>query len=138
MHRWSTCLVYILIFVCISLVEGCASITTQRISTAPLASTDTLYAWFEFDRIHLAETFHTAFRDQGLQVASSREEADLLLTGAYSATYDVVHNRFDWSQFKLVRVQTGQTLYTIQTGQGGLQSVESVVRKMVHEIKQLF
>ena len=107
-------------------------------TTVPLATSDKLYAWFEFDRISLAPVFLAAFREQGLLVAASKEDADLLLTGTYSATHDVIHYRFDWSQFKLIRPQTGQTLYLLQTGQGGLESVESVVRKMVTEIKQLF
>jgi hypothetical protein len=110
LHRWSICLVHIIILGCICLSSSCASITTQRMTNAPLATTDKLYAWFEFDRISLAPIFLDAFREQGLLVAASKEDADLLLTGAYSATHDVFHYRFDWSQFKLIRAQTGQTL----------------------------
>ena len=88
--------------------------------------------------MHLAETFHTALREEGLRVASSSEEANLLLTGASAATDDLVHHRFDWSQCKRVRRHTGETLYTLLTGQGGVQSVETGVRTMAGEIKRLF
>ena len=138
MHRWSRRLLCIIIVGCVCFSGGCTPITTQRMSTASLAPTDKLYAWFEFDRVPLAPLFLSTFREQGLPVAASKEEADLLLTGAYSATYDVIHYRFDWSQFKLIRPQTGQAIYLLQTGQSGLQSVETVVRKMVAEIKQLY
>jgi len=83
-----------------------------------LVPTDTLYAWFEFDRIPLAPIFLAAFRDQGLPVAASQEEASVLLTGAYAADYDLIHWRFRWSQFKLIRSHTRQTLLLLETGGG--------------------
>jgi hypothetical protein len=119
----------------LTILSGCASVTTQRPHPEPLAPTDTFYATFEFDRINLAAHFHAALREQGFQVAPSPDTATLLLTGAYSATYDVVHYRFDWVQVKLVRRATGQTLALFHMGQGGVQSVETGVRKIVKELR---
>jgi len=137
MQRWVRCLGYIIILGCVCLSGGCAHLTAQRMSPGQLAPTDTLYVWFEFDRIPLAPIILAACRDQGLPVAASQEEASVLLTGAYAADYDLIHWRFRRSQFKLIRFHTRQTLLLLETGAGGLQSVEAVVRKMTAEIKQL-
>jgi hypothetical protein len=119
----------------LTILSGCASVTTQRLRPEPLAPTETFYATFEFDRINLAARFHTTLRAQGFQVASSPDTADLLLTGTYSATHDVTHYRFDWVHIKLLRRRTGQTLALFQMGQGGLQSVDTGVKQIVKEIR---
>ena len=123
--------------VCCLLVGACATVTTQRHTEFEISSRDTLYVHFEFDRINLAEEFRRLFRDHRLSLAPSASEADFLFTGAYSVSFDVIHYRMDWAQFKLVNRRTGQTVYTIQTGQSGLESAQSVVEKMAAEIKGL-
>jgi hypothetical protein len=127
----------ILLTVCCLLLGACATVTTQRHTEFEISPKDTLYVHFEFDRINLAEEFRRLFRDHGLSLASSASEADFLFTGSYSVSFDVVHYRMDWAQFKLVNRRTGQTVYTIQTGQSGLESAQSVVGKMATEIKSL-
>ncbi len=123
--------------VCCLLVGACATVTTQRHTEFEISPRDTLYVHFEFDRINLAEEFRRLFRDHGLSLAPSASEADFLFTGSYSVSFDVIHYRMDWAQFKLVNRRTGQTVYTIQTGQSGLESAQSVVEKMAAEIKGL-
>ena len=50
----------------------------------------------------------------------------------------LIHWRFLWSQFRLVRPQTGEVLFLLETGQGGFGGVEAVVKRMVAEIKLLY
>ena len=120
------------------LLAGCARMTAQRLTSERLAATDRLYASFELDRIHLATTVHAALVAEGLTVAPSKAEAELLLTGIYSASYEEGHYRFDWAQLKLVRQQTGQVLLIMHTEYRGLQTVEDMVQTIVAEIKHLY
>jgi hypothetical protein len=113
--------------VCCLLLGACAAITTQRHTEFEIRPRDTFYVHFEFDQINLAEAFHRLFKDHGLSLAPSASEADFLLTGSYPVSFDVIHYRMDWSQFKLVNQRTGQIVYTIQTGQSGLESAQSVL-----------
>lgn len=123
--------------ICCLLLGACATVTTQRRTAVEISAQATLYVDFEFDRINLADEFRRLFRDHGFSLAPSASEADFLFTGSYSVTYDVIHYRLDWAQFKLVDRRTGQTAYTIQTGQSGLESAQSVAGKMATEIKSL-
>jgi len=123
--------------VCCLLVGACATVTTQRHSKFGISPRETLYVHFEFDRINLAEEFRRLFREHGLSLAPSASEADFLFTGSYSVSFDLIHYRVDWAQFKLANRRTGQTVYTIQTGQSGLESAQRVVEKMAAEIKVL-
>jgi hypothetical protein len=119
------------------LVGACATVTTQRHTEFEISPRDTLYVHFEFDQINLAEEFRRLLRDHGLSLAPSASEADFLFTGSYSVGFDLFHYRMDWAQFKLVNRRTGQTMYTIQSGQSGAESAQSVVEKMAAEIKGL-
>ncbi len=125
------------ILLCLPLLLSCARITTQRLPSEQLLATDTFAVFFEFDRANLAQVFASALTEAGFSMAKAPASADILLTGTYSATRDLVHDRFDFSQFKLVRQQTGRTIVTLQTGQGGLQSAPAVVRRMVEELARL-
>jgi len=112
-------------------LTACARLTTTRPTVTRLTPADTLAVSIEFDRVPLAPLFLTAFREQGLPVAASKETAQILLTGAYSADWDLIHWRLQWSQFRLVRPQTGEVLLLLETGQGGLGGVDAVVKRMV-------
>ena len=119
-------------------LTACASLRTVRPTPTRLTPADTLTVWIEFDRVPLTPLFLTAFREQALPVAASKETAQVLLTGAYSADWDLIHYRFQWSQFRLIRPQTGEVLLLLETGQGGLGGVEAVVKRMVEQIKGLY
>ena len=110
----------------------------QPRTSMPLIPTERLYVVFPTDRIDLAQTFHRVLQEAGLPVALAREDAALLLTGAYDAIYDVWRYRFNWLQVQLVRQQTGQTIATFRMEQGGLNSAETSVRKLVQELKTLY
>ena len=128
------CLVLLVVLV---VGTACARLTTTRPTETRLTPTDTLAVWLEFDKVPLTPLFLAAFREQGLPVATSKETAQVLLTGAYSADWDLIHWRFQWSQLRLMRPQTGEVLMLLETGQGGLGSVEAVVQRMVKEICDL-
>ena len=133
--RWHLAL--LLLVWCI-LTACAAHLTTTHTTVTRLTPADTLAVFIEFDRVPLAPLFLTAFREQGLPVAASKETAQVLLTGAYSVDWDVIHYRLNWSQFRLVRSQTGEVLLLLETGQGGQGGVKAVVKRMVAKIKPLY
>jgi|RhiMethySRZTD1v2_1073278.scaffolds.fasta_scaffold2045950_1 hypothetical protein len=119
-------------------LTACASLNTTRPTETRLTPADTLAVSIEFDRVPLVPLFLTAFREQGLPVAPSKETTHVLLTGAYSAYWDLIHWRLQWSQFRLVRPQTGEVLLLLETGPGGWEGIGDVVKRMVAEIKLLY
>jgi hypothetical protein len=122
----------------LTLLLGCgANVQVQTVPGEVLRPTDTVAVVFEFDRINLAAVFAQQLAAAGFPLVATPQAADLLLTGTYSASHDVIHQRFDFAQFKLVRQQTGRTVATLQSGQGGLQSTDTVVRRMVEDLARL-
>jgi hypothetical protein len=126
------------VLVLVSTVSACGTLMATRPTATRLTAADTLAVAFEFDRVPLVPVFLAAFREQGLPVATVPATAQVRLTGAYSADYDLIHWRFQWAQFRLVRVETGEVLLRLDLGQSGLAGVESVVRRMVREIHALY
>ncbi len=123
-----------IVVICSLLISCTASITSKQLRNVKIASTNSFYVQFEFDRIGLADEFNKHFKNGGINLVSSVNEADFFLTGSYSASHDVFHYRMDWAQFKLIDAKDNQTIYTIQCGQSGLESAESVAEAMAHEI----
>lgn len=121
-----------------TLVSGCVTLTTTRPTPVHLTPTDTLAVAIEFDKVPLTPLFLDAFRTHGLPVASSKDTAQVLLTGAYSANWDLIHYRVNWAQLRLIRPATGEVLLLLETGQGGIVGIDAVVTKMVAQIQALY
>ncbi len=113
---------------------SCAAVTVDSSATPADLRCGGYVVEFEFDRIHLADTIKSELMKQGYTIADAREHARFLWTGAYSSSFDVTHDRFDWAQFKIVDLTTNKTASLLQVGQGGLVSVEGVIREMIRRL----
>ena len=102
---------------CFVLATSCAVEPTTRLHEPfTITSADPIYVDIEFDPIDLAGEFREQLNAHGFSVAyASKSQARFLLTGSYSATYDVSHFRMDWSQFKLIDTENDRTVYTMPT-----------------------
>lgn len=130
--------IWLTLALALPLVSGCVTLTTTHPTPAHLTPADTLAVWIEFDTVPLTPLFLDAFREHGLPVASSKDTAQVLLTGAYSANWDLIHYRVNWAQLRLIRPTTGEVLLLLETGQGGIVGIEAVVTKMVAQIQALY